>query len=464
MVALAFLDTLLNTLAVGIRRAFKSTYNSFDIFIAVVLIIVLVGTESITEASICPLALRILQLGRNDMWGFNKDDKDHPVPTLLYWVDLAVQRISTRRIVERGQNVRKPRFSITRKLQHMNKQLSNAMRRTVALIAFSAFVMFFTWYIYAAIGVQIIGDSLAAIDQMSGATMNGAYGEMTNLKDLKHSMVAMFQVLITNNWNDLLYTSIAAKGHSVTIFWITFYIVINLVFMNIIISTVLISLQQEEESFDNLKGLDMMDKRGRLDIEVDGLLYRLEPKRKSLGQGLFKDLLNVKGFKLLTECVKSGLYEDALLNTKQNYGEKLADGVVAANNPISKAAVKMESMRHTRTWSTSSSMNALGTFDIAEAVKVLIYEIRFFPPELRPPGLDDCWHASRQSDSSAGTLDADDLHSQAPSISDFPVNSGSSAIADHCRSPSRIDRTKPGLTTDLDAEILGNLGPEIIQV
>ena len=117
----------------------------------------------------------------------------------------------------------------------------------------------------------------------------GDYGEMTNFSTLPKSLVAMFQILMTNNWNDILYTAMDGQGHAVAIFLIAFYILSVLVMLNIFTSIVLQSINKRE-------GEALLPKHvGAHKVRMQGTTYTLDRKGTRRGTSCFTLTLTLFG-------------------------------------------------------------------------------------------------------------------------------------------------------------------------
>jgi len=382
------------------------------------------------------MVARFAVLFRLDMWkpagGTGK--------TILNFFDVFLQEISKRKVMDQWDEETKshkivPLIQLHEKILGMNDQgerkeeresgrrheskVGKTFSRTFALFAFIGGMMLFVWYVFSVIGEAVIGDSLGAIDALPGSPMNGGYGDMTNFSTLGVSMVSMFQVIVGNNWNDILYTAMAAKGKGMAVFFIVYYILVQLVLMNIFIAIVVDRVHRtcEDEgspvgqhSTDDDDGADarrkyrLIGNEGkRIPVWSNGKQYVLEPKRKSLGQGLHKDVVEGSGYDLLQKCIQSGIYRIALYRTEgeaeavekknkpkgnkfrmdkdptdqvQGFWFNMSEGLSSIISGSKRSSTASSDAGITRTVGSHFQMNA------SQAVKQLVSQIKFFPPHL----------------------------------------------------------------------------------
>ena len=142
---------------------------------------------------------------------------------------------------------------------------------------------------------------------MTGAAVDE---DMTNFSSVKQSLVPMFQILMSNNWDDLLYTVGSQCGTGSKIFIVLSFIVLVFVTGNIFTSIVLQSFDVHEHGPSELRDSGLAfdspsaPRHGVLYISMpDGVCYKLQRRHNQQGFELHMDLLDATKAELLQDCI-----------------------------------------------------------------------------------------------------------------------------------------------------------------
>jgi len=208
-----------------------------------------------------------------------------------------------------------PWFGLRDQVRMTNMKWEDGFRRTAPLISFMGMFLFFMWYFFAVVGMCLIEDAMSEINKLPNAPMNGSYGEMTNFATMASAMVSMFQVILTNNWNDLLYTAMAATNDWIAVFFILFYILTVLIMLNIFTSIVLQSFTMRDH-LDILRGYKYFKEEKTLEVKMQGITYKVEPAGWKPGLDTHMELVDKDKEQLIQECLDSGVF-DRVVNASE---------------------------------------------------------------------------------------------------------------------------------------------------
>ena len=138
--------------------------------------------------------------------------------------------------------------------------------------------------------------------------------DLTNFKSVGHAMIAMFQVLVENNWNDILYSTAAGVGLPAVLFFVLYYIVVVYFFLNIFTAIVLGSFtkQTDANTASTLPG--WMTFYITLPNATCVKLRRRDHHAQSALE-LHMDLMDSTKAELLRECVEEHVFLDVLEDT-----------------------------------------------------------------------------------------------------------------------------------------------------
>jgi len=284
-------EVILRLCATGPTQYIKGWYDVVEALVVLISIGSLVipwaanGDFRISYRHCAALVLRSFCLFREALW---------KPSTLLWWLDRLM-----------------PCLELKEGVASTNLRARESFDRTIALFLFMGGGMFFIVYFFAVLGMCLIGDALAATDSLPSATMNGDYGEMTNFSNLPRSLVSMFQILMTNNWNDILYTAMQGSGASIALFFVVFYILSVLVMLNIFTSIVLQSINKRE-------GAGLLPKHvGAHKVRMQGITYTLDRKGSRRGLELHMELVDSTKEQLLQECLEQGIFNRVIERTQK---------------------------------------------------------------------------------------------------------------------------------------------------
>jgi two pore calcium channel protein len=139
-------------------------------------------------------------------------------------------------------------------------------------------LLFIIYYIYAMIGIQCFGGEIYQGNPMLANTTFANTGYYPfNFNDFDSGMVTLFVLMVVNNWFVIAGGFIAASGTRWTaVFFVTFFVITNLVVLNILIAMVLDCsakiLGENGDDADASKDTYVaMIRRALLDIDEDHL-------------------------------------------------------------------------------------------------------------------------------------------------------------------------------------------------
>ena len=306
------IEAIIRWSARGFEAASAIWCNVIDVMIAVGIAVALVD-RCIAQSDNCEilkhhgfrwfglLVLRVLNLGRCSIWETEF--------SLLWWTQHLMARCSFGLIQEDWGS----KF-----MRKFNLQLMNTVTRTAQLFVHAGGVLFCVLYVLAVCG-SLFGDVIQienakqTKEQYSAATQcwldQSCAGppvdeSMTNFSTIGHSLVAMFQVLAENNWNDLVYTVGAGCGPWSKAFMVLSYVILVLIMLNVFASIVLQSFEVHIEGAESLgtSADDSAESHGVLLIEShDGCCYKLQRSYNHRAHELHLALMDESETDLLTE-------------------------------------------------------------------------------------------------------------------------------------------------------------------
>ena len=332
LLLLFLFEVIVRVLSRGMRHQF-SPHNVFDFYETIILLAGTILKLLYGWRGASLLVMRCFCLLRWSMW---RQD------SLLWWFDQLTLAVL-------GSSIRS-------NIRVFSRQFARTWERTSALFLYTGGLLFLVQYFFSVLGTMIIDDKLAAINQNDNAPMNGAYGELTNFSTMGSSMVAMFQVMLTNNWNDLLYTSVAATHSWIAMFFIIYYILVPLLFLNIFTSVVLQCFR--EETREGHSG------NQPLVIEMDGKLYRLERTGYRRGLELHMDLQDETKKELTEDIINDGVFETSVLSGVESelLNERQAYAILQLRHEKQKELIKNEQDFAHSAFSNSAFSNNVNDF------------------------------------------------------------------------------------------------------
>lgn len=168
------------------------------------------------------LIFRVFCLLRLSLW-----DSEY---ALLWWLDkgLAYVNLNCRDLVER-----------------FNDTLMECAARTVSLLWYTGSLLVVVMYTMGVVGVLILRNAIEAVNTHYAASNPPVDATLTNFASLGHALVALFQVMMENNWNDILYTSMAARGAIAAVYFVGFFVLCGYFFTFIFTVIILNSVSKE---------------------------------------------------------------------------------------------------------------------------------------------------------------------------------------------------------------------------
>lgn len=111
------------------------------------------------------------------------------------------------------------------------------------------FLLFLVYYVFATIGVQIFGGQIyEGNPKLDGSAFaEGAYWSL-NFNDFPSGLVTLFCLMVVNNWFVVADGFLRVTNKSASIFFVSFFVITNLVVLNILMTLILESsaaVQQE---------------------------------------------------------------------------------------------------------------------------------------------------------------------------------------------------------------------------
>jgi len=283
LLLLFLFEVIVRVLSRGMRHQF-SPHNVFNFYESAILLAATTLKLLYGWRGASLLVMRCFCLLRWSMW---------QPDSVMWWFDRLTLAVF-------GSSIRMNIYSIM-------LQIKQTWERTSSLFLYTGGLLFLVQYFFSVLGTMIIDDKLAPINQNDNAPMNGAYGELTNFATVGSSMVAMFQIMLTNNWNDILYTSVAATHSAIAAFFIIYYILVPLLFLNIFTSIVLQSFKMDNINNETQTAAPLV-------VEMDGKLYRLERTGYRRGLELHMDLLDSTKQELMQDIIRDGVFETSVLS------------------------------------------------------------------------------------------------------------------------------------------------------
>eukprot|EP00656_Telonema_subtile_P014022 TRINITY_DN17130_c0_g1_i2.p1 TRINITY_DN17130_c0_g1~~TRINITY_DN17130_c0_g1_i2.p1 ORF type:complete len:548 (-),score=156.11 TRINITY_DN17130_c0_g1_i2:10-1653(-) len=291
-------EWVLRWVAYGPKACLMIWYNKLDTALSLA-VAVLVIQGSFTEEGWTHwshskwfglLVLRGMSLGRCSIW-----EKEH---SLLWWAQ---------RVLHWGSRGRVPDCWGSVAIRNFNLKLMSTATRTRVLFVHTGGLLFCVLYSFAVFG-SLFGDVVARVDkEYSDDPVDRG---LTNFSDIGHSLIAMFQILMSNNWNDILYTAAAGCGAFVKPFFVVVFVVLVFIMLNIFTSIVLQSFDVNEVHSDlRHTGEFSCDaaapKQGYLYIAMPGdCCYRLQRRHNQHGFELHMDLMDATKAELLSDCLQ----------------------------------------------------------------------------------------------------------------------------------------------------------------
>eukprot|EP00929_Paragymnodinium_shiwhaense_P066655 TRINITY_DN3345_c0_g1_i2.p1 TRINITY_DN3345_c0_g1~~TRINITY_DN3345_c0_g1_i2.p1 ORF type:complete len:805 (+),score=209.38 TRINITY_DN3345_c0_g1_i2:118-2532(+) len=123
------------------------------------------------------------------------------------------------------------------------RQLATVLIRLAPTYARLGMLLFVVFYCYATMGIQLFGGQIykgnPALDGSDFDTTSGGYYTL-NFNDFLSGMVTLFVLMIVNNWFIIAHGFLLASGTKWSqVFFISFYVVVNLVVLNIVLALIL---------------------------------------------------------------------------------------------------------------------------------------------------------------------------------------------------------------------------------
>jgi len=214
-------------------------------------------------------------------------------------------------------------FNIPNTIMVFNIRLLEAAARTFSLLYFTGSLLLMILYTWAVVGVLVFEDSIELVNKKFPQAQL-VDDSMTNFSSVGHAVIAMFQVLIENNWNDILYTTAEKKGAAAIIFFVLFFVLCAFFFLNIFTAIILnsvnknisqsfaamdvnqdgvISREEWAEHRERATSESVNDPLWTFDIPHEGILYRLRRRPRPTGLELQMDLMDSTKARLLQQCL-----------------------------------------------------------------------------------------------------------------------------------------------------------------
>lgn len=218
-------------------------------------------------------------------------------------------------------------------MRGFNLKLMGTATRTRRLFLHNGGMLYCVLYMFSVCG-SLFGDVVQNENNNPkyGLDSGGAVDDsMTNFSDIWHSHVAMFQILMSNNWDDIMYTVGAGCGAASKVFFVISFIILPYVFGNIFTSIVLQSFDVHEHGPGELRcssGLSYESpsapRHGVLYILMpDDCCYKLQRRHNQKGFELHMDLMDSTKAELLEDCLTG----DNMFRTVLTESEKeIVDG------------------------------------------------------------------------------------------------------------------------------------------
>eukprot|EP00656_Telonema_subtile_P016478 TRINITY_DN18709_c0_g1_i2.p1 TRINITY_DN18709_c0_g1~~TRINITY_DN18709_c0_g1_i2.p1 ORF type:complete len:960 (-),score=179.01 TRINITY_DN18709_c0_g1_i2:176-3055(-) len=223
--------------------------------------------------------------------------------------------------------------SLRARVHLFNRRVREAVARTFFLLVWSCVLIWLLLYFYAAVGNLIFDDT---IERVNAAFSNnpGIDTDVNTFKTLAGSIMIVYQFVIDNNWNDVLY---CVKVHYPIIgpvYCISFFIIVNYTMLNIVTSIVL-------ASFDKMDAFQLVDNTFAA-CHVKGVEYVICPSHRSWhGLALRITLLKENKHELLQTYLNDRSFYHII---KKTFLDELSKKLGSHSNFMSKSGGNQKSM------------------------------------------------------------------------------------------------------------------------
>ena len=114
---------------------------------------------------------------------------------------------------------------------HGTRTLVFTMLKLGPRIIYLLFCIYVVFYVYAVYGVYLFAGQNKMLQGLA---------TQASFDDLSQAHIALFQIFVKQNWNDLMYAAIrATRGFGSSWFYISFVVIVTLLFVNILLGIVL---------------------------------------------------------------------------------------------------------------------------------------------------------------------------------------------------------------------------------
>lgn len=124
----------------------------------------------------------------------------------------------------------------------------------LAIGTFTVLLMLFI-YVYSLLGMQFFAGRLRFTEQGGNYDPQGSYIPRANFDSMLWASVTIFQVLVGDGWNQVMYDCYRAVGWASVFYFITLVIMGNIIMLNLFLAILLGNFNDVRQLFDEKKRL-----------------------------------------------------------------------------------------------------------------------------------------------------------------------------------------------------------------